>query len=123
MIKTVLFIGLGSFAGGVARYGVGRLATHVAGHPTTLGTLAANLLGCLLIGLIYGLFDRHGSPGEHWKLFLTVGFCGGFTTFSTFIHENYAGIGEGRFLEMACYAAGSFLLGLVMVHIGHILVK
>lgn len=123
MIKTWIFIGLGSFAGGIARYAVSRLATHIAGLSSLWGTLAANLLGCLAIGMLYGLFERHGAISEHWRLFLTVGFCGGFTTFYTFVHENYSGISDGRFFEMACYAAGSFLLGLLMVHFGHLITR
>lgn len=123
MIKTLIFIGMGSFCGGIARYGVSRAATHIAALPSLWGTLAANLLGCFLIGLLYGLFERHGAFAEHWKMFLTVGFCGGFTTFSTFVHENYSGLTDGRFFEMACYTAGSFLLGLIMVHFGHILTR
>lgn len=123
MIKTLIFIGLGSFAGGIARYGVSRLASHVAAVPSLWGTFAANIIGCFLIGLLYGLFERHGAVAEHWRLFLTVGFCGGFTTFSTFMHENYSSLTDGRFLEMACYAAASFLVGLLMVHLGHIITR
>lgn len=119
MLKIITFIGLGSFLGGVARYGVGRAVAAWGGLPPFWGTLAANLLGCFLIGLLYGMFDRYTQTGEHWRLFLTVGFCGGFTTFSTFVHENYASMTSGRFLEMALYAAGSFFVGLLLVWAGH----
>ncbi len=121
MIKILFFIGMGSFLGGVARYGLSRLMAALAGVPSTWGTWAANVLGCLLIGLLYGLFDRYDSIGEHWRLFLTVGFCGGFTTFSTFMHENYVHLTAGRFLESALYATLSFAVGLLMVYIGHAL--
>jgi len=119
MLKTLIFIGFGGALGSVARYGVGRLMTAVAGAPSFWGTLAANLLGCFLIGVIYALFERYNILSEHWRIFLTVGFCGGFTTFSTFIHENYTAISDGRFITAALYAALSFLLGLLLVHAGH----
>lgn len=123
MIKIVMLIGMGSFAGGVARYGVSRLVTAVCGHPTMWGTFAANVTGCFLIGLLYGLFDRTGNVEEHWRLFLTVGFCGGFTTFSTFAHESYAGLTDGRFLATALYAGLSLTAGLAAVYLGHLLVR
>ncbi len=122
MIKILLFIGAGGFLGSVARYGVSRFMTDVAGVQSLWGTFLANIIGCFLIGLLYGLFDRHSVLGEHWRLFLTVGFCGGFTTFSTFVHENYAAFGDGRFVQMALYASLSFLVGLLMVHAGHAIV-
>ena len=122
MIKILTFIGLGSFLGGVARYGVGRLVTWLSGAPTRWGTFAVNVVGCFLIGLLYGLFDRYDGVAEHWRMFLTVGFCGGFTTFSTFAHESYTGITEGRFVEMLLYATLSFAIGLIMIHLGHLLV-
>ena len=122
MIKILTFIGLGSFLGGVARYGVGRLVTWLSGAPTLWGTFAVNVVGCFLIGLLYGLFDRYDGVAEHWRMFLTVGFCGGFTTFSTFAHESYTGITEGRFVEMLLYATLSFAISLIMIHLGHLLV-
>ena len=122
MIKVLTFIGLGSFMGGVARYGVGRLAALAGCASSLWGTFSVNVFGCFLIGLRYGLFDRYDGIDEHWRLFLTVGFCGGFTTFSTFAHESYTGITEGRFVEMLLYATLSFAIGLIMIHLGHILV-
>lgn len=118
ILKILIFIGTGSFLGGVARYGVSRLLTHVAGLPSFWGTFAANIAGCFLIGLFYGLFSRHGSIGEHWRLFLTVGFCGGFTTFSTFVNESYTHASQGHFLLMILYAVLSFALGLVALYLG-----
>lgn len=59
----------------------------VKGFP--VGTLAVNLAGCLLIGILYGLFDRGTAKSPELRLFLAVGLCGGFTTFSTFINENF----------------------------------
>ena len=98
MWRAVLFVGAGSFLGGVARYLLSRLIqSHVAsGFPW--GTMTVNVAGCLLIGLLYGCMERAGWMNPELRLFLTVGFCGGFTTFSTFIHENYILLGGGHFL-------------------------
>lgn len=122
-MKILMFIGMGSFLGGVARFGVSRLMAALCGQPTVWGTFAANVVGCFLIGLLYGLFDRVGTVGEHWRLFLTVGFCGGFTTFSTFAHESYAGLTSGRFLETAIYAVLSLAAGLAAVYLGHLTLR
>lgn len=123
MVKTLLFIGAGSFAGGIARYLLSRLIqSHVtSGFPW--GTLAVNIAGCLAIGLLYGLFERGSLLNAELRLFLTVGFCGGFTTFSTFIHENYALLGGQQFLHFAGYALLSFALGMLAAHLGHLLVR
>lgn len=123
MFKIITFIGIGSFLGGIARYGLSRLATLVIGVPSFWGTFAANTIGCLMIGIFYGLFDRYNILSEHWRLLLTVGFCGGFTTFSTFVHENYSIMSDGRFLAAALYATLSFFTGLIMVYLGHLITR
>jgi len=122
-LKILFFIGAGSFIGGVARYGLSCLTRTMAGAPSFWGTMAANILGCLFIGILYGLFERHNIPGEHWRMFLTVGFCGGFTTFSTFINENHTMLFDGRFLHAAAYAAASLIICLSAVHIGHLIAR
>ncbi|MCM1093192.1 MAG: fluoride efflux transporter CrcB [Bacteroides sp.] len=123
MLKTIALIGIGSCLGGIARYGVTKTATHIIGIQSMWGTFAANMLGCLLIGIFYGIFERHNMIGEHWRLLFTVGFCGGFTTFSTFIHENYSIFSDGRFLHAALYTAVSLFLGLIMVYLGHLMTR
>ena len=118
MIKILTFIGLGSFLGGVARYGVGRLVTWLSGAPTLWGTFAVNVVGCFLIGLLYGLFDRYDGVAEHWRMFLTVGFCGGFTTFSTFMNENYL-LGKDNMMMLAIYTISSLALGMAALIAGY----
>ena len=89
MWKTLLCVGAGSFVGGIARYGLTRWVSAGSFTHLPLGTMIVNVAGCLFIGLLYGWFERADVLSPEWRLFLTVGFCGGFTTFSTFVHENY----------------------------------
>lgn len=123
MLKAILYVGLGSFLGGAARYSVSLLAARICQSPGVWATFAANIAGCLLIGIFYGLFERHQLSGENLRLFLTVGFCGGFTTFSTFINENYAHLSQGRFMQAAIYAALSLFIGLVALYLGFKITK
>lgn len=88
-----------------------------------MGTLTANVVGCFLIGLLSGL-----PVGERWmtpeiRLLLTTGLCGGFTTFSTLMNENYTLLREGHYATLALYAALSLGLGLLAVVAGHQLAK
>ena len=85
MIKTIIYIAAGSGIGGVARFLLTRVIQEHAGSAAfPWGTFAVNIIGCFAIGLIYGLLDRGFSLSPEMKAFLTVGLCGGFTTFSTF---------------------------------------
>lgn len=123
MVKTLLFIGAGSFLGGVSRYALTRLVQDHILHVFPYGTLVVNIVGCFLIGLFYGLFDRGHVLDPDIRMFLTVGFCGGFTTFSTFANENFSMLQGGNFLGMGVYAVLSFALGLAMVYLGQLTVK
>lgn len=123
MVKTLLFIGAGSFLGGVSRYALTRLVQDHILHVFPYGTLVVNIVGCFLIGLFYGLFDRGHVLDFDIRMFLTVGFCGGFTTFSTFANENFSMLQGGNFLGVGAYAVLSFALGLAMVYLGQLTVK
>lgn len=123
MLKTLMFIGAGSFAGGIARYLLSRaIQIHVA-TAFPWGTMVVNVLGCLFIGLLYGLFERGNLLNGELRMFLTVGFCGGFTTFSTFVHENYTLFNDENFLHFTFYSVLSFGLGLLAAYFGHLIIK
>ena len=88
-----------------------------------LGTLLVNILGCFAIGLFYGLFERGNLMNPNLKMFLTVGFCGGFTTFSTFMNENFQLIKDDNFFYLSLYVGLSLFVGFIMLYLGYSLVK
>lgn len=123
MIKTIIYIGAGSCIGGVARYLLSRWVDGFASGAFPWATFTVNLIGCLAIGLIYGLLDRGFCLSPEMKAFLTVGLCGGFTTFSTFVHENYLLFNSSQSLTLTLYAIASFAAGLLLAHAGHWIAK
>lgn len=125
MFKLAACVFLGSGLGGVARYLTSVWMGKYLDANTVVGifpwpTLAVNVAGCLLIGLVYGWVDGgtvHLS--EEAKTFLTAGICGGLTTFSTFTHENYLLFQSHNFGVVLVYAAVSLLLGFAAAWVGH----
>jgi CrcB protein len=119
MLKTLLIIGSGSFIGGIARYLTARAVQNSLISSFPYGTMVVNILGCLLIGLIFGISEKTNLINDEWRVFLTVGFCGGFTTFSTFANENMTLLRDGDFYNFALYTGLSVFLGLVAVFLGN----
>lgn len=123
MLRLVLIIGAGSFVGGVSRFFASRFIQNNMLSSFPLGTFFVNIFGCFLIGLIYGLSERGNILNSELRLFLTVGFCGGFTTFSTFAAENVALIKDGSFVLLALYIGLSVFLGLLATYLGNLIIK
>jgi CrcB protein len=123
MIRTLLFVGAGSCIGGMARYLISKHLQASSFITFPWGTFIVNTIGCLLIGIFYGLFERGNLMNNDLRLFLTVGLCGGFTTFSTFMHENYSFMQNDNFLQVLIYTTLSLVLGLTAVYIGHFIIK
>ncbi len=122
LIKTILAVGAGSFLGGAGRYLVSLVLKGVSkGFPWA--TLAVNLVGCFLIGLLWGILSKNGSEGSNWALFLTVGLCGGFTTFSTFSKEALVMLQAGIIWGFAGYVSISVIAGVALVALGYFLVR
>lgn len=115
-MKEILLVLVGSGIGGVLRY-LTACGLKNVGISFPLGTFAANLCGCLLIGF-FSVLALKGHVSESAKLLLTTGLCGGFTTFSTFMNENLALLRGGEVLQFALYTGLSIALGLLMVWLG-----
>jgi len=120
MFKQLLLIGAGGFIGSVARYLISRLNTHVEWFSIPVGTLAVNVLGSLLIGFLIGISEKSPLLTVELRMFLMVGLCGGFTTFSSFSGENLMLMRNGQFLTLFLYTGLSILLGFTAVYIGFI---
>ena len=122
IIKNIIAVGAGSFIGGITRYIISLAMKGVSkGYPWA--TLTVNLFGCIMIGLLWGLMSRNASEGTSWELFLTVGLCGGFTTFSTFSKEALAMLQAGQIWGFTSYIALSLLAGIALVAIGYYLFR
>ena len=87
------------------------------------GTLAVNLVGCLVIGLLWGFFSKNSSESSSLALFITVGICGGFTTFSTFSKEALIMLQAGNLMSLLAYVAISVIAGIALVAAGYYLVR
>ena len=118
VFRNIVVVGAGSFIGGAARYLVSLMMKGV-GKGFPWATLTVNLAGCFLIGLLWGLFSRSASDGSNWALFLTVGICGGFTTFSTFSKEALMMLQAGNVWGFAGYIALSVIAGVALVAVGY----
>lgn len=116
-MKALLLVFLGGGLGSTLRYGVGKfLNPTITGFP--YGTFAANVVGSLLIGILLGVAAKNESISQNTMLFLATGFCGGFTTFSTFAYENHEFLKGGDFGIFAAYSIASFAIGLGAVFFG-----
>ncbi|WP_335964535.1 fluoride efflux transporter CrcB [Galbibacter sp. PAP.153] len=121
-MKQLFFVFIGGGLGSILRYLIGKyLNSAVSGIP--YGTFAANILGSLIIGFILGLAAKHNSLTQNQLLFIATGFCGGFTTFSTFAFENHVFLKSGDFLNFAAYAIITFIVGISAVFFGAWLIK
>lgn len=119
IIMKVACVAAGGAIGCVARYLMSLLIGAHTGGAFPWATLTVNVAGCLIIGLISGAASRCAGLSEHLRLFLTVGFCGGFTTFSTFANENWLLLDSRHFATAVAYCALSLLLGLGAVYAGY----
>jgi len=123
MLKQLLLIGTGGFIGSVARFLVSRLNTRVEWFSIPIGTLTVNVLGSLLIGFLIGISEKSPVLTVEWRMFLMVGLCGGFTTFSSFSGENLVLLKNGQILPLLLYTGLSIFLGFTAVYLGYISTK
>jgi len=117
----LLLVGLGSMLGGVSRYGLTLATQNVAAFSLPYGTLLSNLAGCLLIGLVAGFSGRTELLSTELRLLLATGFCGGFTTMSSFVYELGQFVQDKEYFFASTYfvatlagAGLAFALGLLL---------
>lgn len=114
---TLLIVFVGAGLGGIARYAFGGWVQGLAGPAFPWGTLCVNITGALLIGLLYRFMEGVAIRPE-WRLFAGIGFCGGYTTFSTFSYEAVRLLQDGQWLRAFSYAVVSVVLSIAAVFVG-----
>jgi CrcB protein len=118
-MEKLVLVFIGGGGGAVARYLVGQQALRLVGPGWPSGTLAVNIVGGLLMGLLAGYFAHRGGPHQHaWTLFLGVGVLGGFTTFSAFSLETVLMIQRKAYAPALIYATASVGLAIVALWVG-----
>jgi len=123
MIKNVLLVGLGGGIGSIARYLCQKWFNENYPHPFPWGTFLVNLSGCFLIGVFYAAAEKSAALSPQTRLLLITGFCGGFTTFSTFAFENMNLLRTGDILYFSVYTIASVALGIAGVFAGIAIMK
>jgi len=123
MLKVALLIGTGGFAGTVARYFVQLFIQRWSQSLFPWGTFTVNILGSFLIGVFYAMSERSNLLTPEIRLMLTVGFCGGFTTFSSFSYNIFNLVKDSGMIANFIYIAGSILFGVLAVYLGIIFTK
>lgn len=119
----ILYIALGSAFGGVARYVIGGWVQRATDTPFPTGTLVVNVTGSLLLGVLARTVLVAPGMSPEMRALLTIGFCGGYTTFSTFSLETVQLLEKGQLGRAALYALASVVLSLFALWLGYILAR
>lgn len=123
MLKTILYIAIGGAIGSVLRYLTSVLVNKYWNNNFPIATFITNVLGCLLIGFLIGILEKNNIANSNLKWFLITGFCGGFTTFSTFGYENFNLFQAQNSAIAFLYIGTSIFLGIMAVWLGLFLSK
>lgn len=119
-MQNFLLAGAGGGIGAMLRFGIYRSMPH---QPAFLVTLIINIAGSFLLGLLLGWFSSNDHLSENVKIFLALGLCGGFTTFSTFSAENMVLLQEGKYVTAVFYIGASIFLGIIASFLGFKLIQ
>lgn len=124
MLKNILFIGLGSGLGGAIRY-ILFIAIDQTGQQSAfpVKTFLVNIIGCFALGFFNGMADKGQYTDHQVILFLTMGLCGGFTTFSAFSHDNIVLLKNGNFLLAMFYVLLTVFLSFIALYLGNKIVS
>ncbi len=123
MLRNIILVGIGGGLGSIFRYLTSLFVAKYFQGVFPLATFATNILGCLAIGLLLGLFERQQLTSPDLKFLFIIGFCGGYTTFSSFAAENINLFHSGHLLTPFLYIAASILTSLFAVWLGLLLTR
>jgi CrcB protein len=117
-VERLIAIGVAGAFGALSRYGLQSLVNDIAGRPSVLGTMIANVTGAFLLGFIVAATEERLELDSVTRAAIAVGFLGAYTTFSTFMFESVSRLENGEVLLVLAYVTGSVVLGLVMAYAG-----
>ena len=123
MLRTILIVGAGGFIGSVMRYLVQVFMEKGLNSTFPWGTFVANIAGSFIIGIVFALAQKGDLLSAEWRLFLAVGICGGFTTFSSFAYNNLSMLKDQAYGQFIWNVGGSLFFGLLAVYLGMVLVR
>ncbi len=123
MIKTLLLVGSRGFIGSALRYLVQVNAEKILNSTFPIGTIIVNIVGSFVIGIIYAFAEKGNLMSPEWRVFLAVGICGGFTTFSTFTMDNLNLMKDNSIFQLLFYTGGSLFIGIAAVYLGIIITR
>lgn len=123
MIYKLLIIGFGGFLGSISRFLLTKVIQEQSNTTFPWGTMVVNILGSFIIGIVFALSVKNNILPPVWRNFLAIGFCGGFTTFSSFTLDNFQLIANQQIFFSLLYTLLSVILGFIFLYSGILLVR
>lgn len=123
MLRTILIVGTGGFIGSVMRYLIQVYIEKGLASTFPWGTFVANIAGSFIIGIVFAFAEKGNLMNSEWRIFLAVGVCGGFTTFSSFAYNNLILLEEHSYGQLLWNVGGSLFFGILAVYLGIIVVR